>query len=138
MLTEKIREIDRKKLTIPYSGPFDTSFKRLHYVRYADDFLIGVIGSKEDAIAIKEQVKSFVADALKLELSDATGKRKHGITSRITMTSKSLTSTTVKSRAFAITTVSPTMLLTPALSVISCSTVCSKPLRLNIAPPCAE
>ncbi len=70
VLTEKIREIDRKKLTIPYSDPFDTSFKRLQYVRYADDFLIGVIGSKEDAIAIKEQVKAFVADMLILELSD--------------------------------------------------------------------
>ena len=70
VLTEKIREIDRKKLTIPYSYPFDTSFKRLQYVRYADDFLIGVIGSKEDAIAIKEQVKAFVADTLILELSD--------------------------------------------------------------------
>lgn len=70
VLTEKIREIDREKLTIPYSDPFDTSFKRLQYVRYADDFLIGVIGSKEDAIAIKEQVKVFVADTLKLELSD--------------------------------------------------------------------
>ena len=70
VLTEKIREIDRKKLTIPYSDPFDTSFKRLQYVRYADDFLIGVIGSKEDAIAIKEQVKAFVADTLVLELSD--------------------------------------------------------------------
>lgn len=70
VLTEKIREIDREKLTIPYSDPFDTSFKRLQYVRYADDFLIGVIGSKEDAIAIKEQVKAFVADTLVLELSD--------------------------------------------------------------------
>lgn len=55
----KIREIDRKKLTMSYSDPFDASFKRLQYVRYADDFLIGVIGSKEDAIAIKEQVKAF-------------------------------------------------------------------------------
>lgn len=70
VLTEKIREIDREKLTIPYSDPFDISFKRLQYVRYADDFLIGVIGSKEDAIAIKEQVKAFVADTLVLELSD--------------------------------------------------------------------
>lgn len=70
VLTEEIREIDREKLTIPYSDPFDTSFKRLQYVRYADDFLVGVIGSKEDAIAIKEQVKAFVADTLMLELSD--------------------------------------------------------------------
>jgi len=69
-LTAKIREIDRKKLTMPYSDPFDTSFKRLQYVRYADDFLVGVIGSKEDAIAIKEQIKVFLADTLRLELSD--------------------------------------------------------------------
>lgn len=69
-LTAKIRELDLKKLTMPYSDPFDTSFKRLQYVRYADDFLVGVIGSKEDAIAIKEQVKAFVADTLRLELSD--------------------------------------------------------------------
>lgn len=70
LLTEKIHEIDREKLTMPYSDPFDTNFKRLQYVRYADDFLIGVIGSKEDAIAIKEKVKAFVAKTLNLELSD--------------------------------------------------------------------
>lgn len=70
LLTEKIHEIDREKLTMPYSDPFDTSFKRLQYVRYADDFLIGVIGSKEDAIVIKDKVKAFVAETLKLELSD--------------------------------------------------------------------
>lgn len=70
LLTEKIHEIDREKLTMPYSDPFDTSFKRLQYVRYADDFLIGVIGSKEDAIAIKEKVEAFVAETLKLELSN--------------------------------------------------------------------
>ena len=70
LLTEKIHEIDREKLTMPYSDPFDTSFKRLQYVRYADDFLIGVIGGKEDAIAIKKQVKAFIVDTLKLELSD--------------------------------------------------------------------
>ena len=55
---------------MPYSDPFDTSFKRLQYVRYADDFLVGIIGSKEDAIAVKEQIKVFVANTLRLELSD--------------------------------------------------------------------
>ena len=69
-LLELIRDIDRKKLTIPHSDPFDTSFKRLQYVRYADDFLVGVIGSKKDAATIKELVKTFVADTLHLELSD--------------------------------------------------------------------
>jgi group II intron reverse transcriptase/maturase len=69
-LVENIHEIDRKKLTIPYTDPFDDNYRRLQYVRYADDFLIGVIGSKEDAREIKEQVKEFVSDMLKLELSD--------------------------------------------------------------------
>lgn len=69
-LLKKIHEIDRRKLTMPYSDPFDTSFKRLQYVRYADDFLIGVIGSKEDAATIKKEVKAFAANTLHLELSD--------------------------------------------------------------------
>lgn len=70
ILKERIREIDRQKLTMPYSDPFDSGFKRLQYVRYADDFLVGVIGSKEEAIAVKEQIKTFVADTLRLELSE--------------------------------------------------------------------
>ena len=69
-LTGELRELEKLRITIPYSDPFDSGFKRLQYVRYADDFLIGVIGSKEDAQRIKEQVKAFVADTLKLELSD--------------------------------------------------------------------
>ncbi len=70
MLAAQIWELDRKKLTMPYSDPFDTSFKRLQYVRYADVFLIGVIGSKEGAQTVKTQVGAFIASILKLELSD--------------------------------------------------------------------
>lgn len=70
MLPALIRELDRKKLTMPYSDPFDTSYKRLQYVRYADDFLIGVIGSKADALAIKKQVGEYLSGTLQLELSD--------------------------------------------------------------------
>ena len=35
------------------------TIKRLKYVRYADDFLIGIIGSKEDAVKIKDGYKAF-------------------------------------------------------------------------------
>jgi len=38
----------------------DEKFKRLHYVRYADDFLIGVCSSKADAIKIKADVADFI------------------------------------------------------------------------------
>ena len=68
-LKRKIKDIDGKRFLIPYSDPFDEGFKRLQYVRYADDFLIGIIGSKEDAKYIKKQIHEFLLTELKLELS---------------------------------------------------------------------
>ena len=44
--------------------------KRLAYVRYADDWLIGVKGSKEDCIDIKKEIGEFLGKELKLELSE--------------------------------------------------------------------
>lgn len=38
----------------------DPLFKRLQYVRYADDFLIGVIGSREDCLKIREDIAKFL------------------------------------------------------------------------------
>ena len=48
----------------------DANYRRLQYVRYADDFLIGIIGAKEDAQAVKQEIGVFIAEQLKLELSD--------------------------------------------------------------------
>jgi len=47
----------------------DEGYRRLRYVRYADDFLVGLIGTKEEALAIKEEVRQFLAD-LGLTLSE--------------------------------------------------------------------
>ena len=43
--------------------------KKLKYVRYADDFLIAVNGSKEDCEWIKAQLTEFIRGTLKMELS---------------------------------------------------------------------
>lgn len=59
-----------QKYTIPACDPMDTGYRRLQYVRYADDWLCGVIGSKEDAEMIKVDIKKFLSDILKLELSE--------------------------------------------------------------------
>ena len=67
---KQIGEIVKERLKYPAGDEMDADMKRLKYVRYADDFLIGVIGSKEDCIKIKEDIKQFMADKLKLELSD--------------------------------------------------------------------
>ncbi|GHU80233.1 hypothetical protein FACS1894191_5010 [Clostridia bacterium] len=47
----------------------DSNFRRLQYVRYADDFLIGVIGSQADAVSLKETVAQYLQKELHLELS---------------------------------------------------------------------
>ena len=81
LLLAKIRGIVKEKLNYPAADEMDDRIKRLKYIRYADDFLIGVIGSKQDCIQIKEDIKQFMADKLKLELSDEktliTNARKH-------------------------------------------------------------
>ncbi|MEQ2529728.1 group II intron reverse transcriptase/maturase [Robertmurraya yapensis] len=48
---------------------FDPNYRRMKYVRYADDFIIGVIGSKKEAEEIKKDLTDYLADKLKLELS---------------------------------------------------------------------
>ena len=53
-----------------YSDPQDSGYRRLFYVRYADDWLCGVIGSKQDAEEIKADMKRFLSETLKLELSE--------------------------------------------------------------------
>ena len=65
-----IKEIEQQRRTIHSKVDMDENFKRLRYERYADDFLIGVIGSKEDCRKIKQDLKNFLSDKLRLNLSD--------------------------------------------------------------------
>jgi group II intron reverse transcriptase/maturase len=48
----------------------DPGYRRLRYVRYADDFLLGFVGPKAEAEEIKAKIKAFACDHLKLELSE--------------------------------------------------------------------
>jgi group II intron reverse transcriptase/maturase len=54
---------------LPSRDPYDPDFRRLQYIRYADDFLLGFAGPREDAEEIKEEIKKFLAERLKSELS---------------------------------------------------------------------
>lgn len=49
----------------------DPNYMRLHYVRYADDWIICINGSKETALRLKEQIASFLKETLKLTLSES-------------------------------------------------------------------
>ena len=44
-------------------------YKRLHYIRYADDLLLSVIGTKEDCRKITSQINKFLQEILKLKLN---------------------------------------------------------------------
>lgn len=44
--------------------------KKMKYVRYADDFLISVNGSKADCEMLKKKLSDFISGALKMKLSD--------------------------------------------------------------------
>lgn len=68
-VTAQIQEINQYLRTIPYGDPMDNKYRRIVYVRYADDFLIGVIGSKADAKQVKADVGMFISKNLHLEMS---------------------------------------------------------------------
>lgn len=48
----------------------DPEYVRVKYLRYADDWIIGLCGSRTLAETIKQEVKTFLSDELKLTLSD--------------------------------------------------------------------
>ena len=62
----KLRQEARR---LPSGDPFDPNYRRLRYVRYADDFVLGFSGPKAEAEQIKESLETFLRDSLKLELS---------------------------------------------------------------------
>lgn len=70
LLIEEVRHVVQESRKYPVYLPIDKNYRRLKYKRYADDFILGVIGSKEDCIKIKEHISEFLKEKLKLELSE--------------------------------------------------------------------
>jgi len=66
-LLKEVKSVRAQLLKIPYTSQTD---KVIKYIRYADDFIIGVKGSKEDCDFIKQQFSDFIGQFLKMELSD--------------------------------------------------------------------
>lgn len=79
---EEAKEISKQTRNLPSMDTHDPDFRRLKYVRYADDFLLGFIGPKEEAEAIKEKIGQFLQEELKLELSQAKTLVTHALTEK--------------------------------------------------------
>jgi group II intron reverse transcriptase/maturase len=63
------RELRKQLRGMPSGDTRDPGFRRLHYVRYADDTLFGFAGPQAEAEEIKQRLTTFLRDDLKLELS---------------------------------------------------------------------
>ncbi|AGU83078.1 reverse transcriptase/maturase family protein [Streptococcus anginosus] len=66
---KKAHQIIVERRNIPSVDTYDTNYRRLRYVRYADDFILGFTGSKAEAKDIKKQIGDFLNIKLHLELS---------------------------------------------------------------------
>jgi len=67
---KRMKEIRQQLRQIPSQDPDDLDYRRLRYIRYADDFLLGFAGPKAEAEEIKEKIRHFLGDHLKLEMSE--------------------------------------------------------------------
>jgi len=61
------KENQKQLLKTPYTSQTD---KKLKYIRYADDFIIGIKGSNEDCQWIKSKLSEFIGQTLKMQLSE--------------------------------------------------------------------
>jgi len=77
---ETARYWDKVRRQIPSCDPNDPNFRRLNYVRYADDFLLSFAGPKNEAEEIRDRLRLFLRETLKLELSEEKTLITHAVT----------------------------------------------------------
>jgi hypothetical protein len=70
----KLRKI---KWTMSRYDTKDPNFRRVYYVRYADDFVVGVTGPLDFAKEIKNEIEVFLSEELGLELNSSKTKISH-------------------------------------------------------------
>jgi group II intron reverse transcriptase/maturase len=68
--TKEFKDTIKRMRTLPTLQVDDPDFIRIKYLRYADDWLIGVCGSHALAEDIKQEIKHFLGDTLRLTLSE--------------------------------------------------------------------
>jgi len=66
---EKTRRLEREQRGLPSGDPRDPEYRRLRFVRYADDFLLGFTGPRSEAEEIRGRLSEYLRDNLKLTLS---------------------------------------------------------------------
>src|SRR5260370_30035555 len=65
---EKAEELRDQAQMLPSVKTNDPDYRRLNYVRYADDFLLGFVGPRSEVEEIKQQLRTILREGPKLEL----------------------------------------------------------------------
>ena len=68
-MTPEIRSLTKQMRSLPSMDTSDPGFVRVKYIRYADDWIVGVTGPKSLAEQIKDDIQTFLWNVLKLQLS---------------------------------------------------------------------
>ena len=63
------RRLALEMRTLPSTDPMDPGYRRLKYIRYADDQILGFTGPKAEAEEIKAKLARFLRETLGLELN---------------------------------------------------------------------
>jgi group II intron reverse transcriptase/maturase len=66
---DRIQELELRRRRLPSQDVRDPNYRRLQYIRYADDFILSFIGPKLEAEEIKVAIGTFLEEQLHLEMS---------------------------------------------------------------------
>lgn len=66
---QTVRLLTQQRRRLPSQDPNDPDYRRLRYVRYADDWLLGFAGPRHEAEEIRSRIAMFLREQLRLELS---------------------------------------------------------------------
>jgi group II intron reverse transcriptase/maturase len=79
---ERAKILRKEMQQYPSVDPYDPKYRRLLYVRYADDFLLGLASPRAEAEEIKDKIAAFLGTELKLTLSAEKTLITHAVTGR--------------------------------------------------------
>ena len=67
----RVQKLELQRRKLPSQDVHDPNFRRLQYIRYADDFILSLIGTKTEAEEIKTAISTFLKEKLHLEMSES-------------------------------------------------------------------
>ena len=76
------RNLEALRRAIPSTDTADPGYRRLKYIRYADDHILGLAGSRAEAEQVKARIAEFLRETLRLELNDSKTLITHARTQR--------------------------------------------------------